>query len=110
MIRDILRVNFMLWGFIWSKKKYLREVYVLKRFFYFLFNKRKYHKKYVPNNLGENIHLDYVDYQLNFDFNLLTNETAVEYGQAIPYCYYNFAEFRYLRNINNHVMFVMKNT
>lgn len=56
-----------------------------------------------PFNSGFN----YVDYQLNFKFNLEKNDTAKKYGKVIPYCYYNFVELRYLNKINNHDMFIM---
>lgn len=52
--------------------------------------------------------INLVDYQLNFDFNLSNNEIANKYGQVIPYCYYNFAEFRYLQQTMNHHLFVMR--
>lgn len=70
---------------------------------------------FLPILSKKNIHIEnsynskftYIDYQLNFNFNLETCQIAKKYGTVIPYCYYNFAELRYLAKINNHDMFVM---
>lgn len=71
----------------------------------------KIFKKVDKNVQSDGYKKNYIDYQLNFPFNLETNETARKYGEAIPYCYYNFIEFKLLKNRNNHCMFVMiKNT
>lgn len=46
--------------------------------------------------------VDYVDYQLNFDFDLRTNEIVKKIGgKVIPYCYYQFVELRFLKKMLN---------
>lgn len=57
----------------------------------------------LPLNSGPN----YVDYQLNFKFNLGNNDIVLKYGHVFPYCYYNFAELMHIKKVNNHNMFVM---
>lgn len=53
--------------------------------------------------------LNYVDYQLNFEYDLNKNEYVNKYCEVIPYCYYNFSELRFIKKINNHNMIIMKN-
>lgn len=72
----------------------------------FILNKQK--PNVVQSDSGMADKTDYVDYQLNFVFDLQNNPVAKKYGKVVPYCYFNFSEFRFLRNIKNHNMFVMK--
>lgn len=76
----------------------------VKRFIKYLFPKLKINVDELYFEGGTN----YVDYQLNFDFNLMTNDLIKQYGKVIPYCYYTFPEFRYLHKVNNNCMFVMR--
>ena len=61
------------------------------------------------SNNSNSKQIDYIDYQLNFDFNLSENKIAQKYGEVFPYCYYNFAEFRFIQKTMNHDLFIMKN-
>lgn len=82
----------------------------LKRFLSFIFNKSSSCKnKISQENCSNTRNIDFVDYQLNFDFNLSDNKIAKKYGDVMPYCYYNFAEFRFIQRTMNHNLFVMKN-
>lgn len=76
----------------------------IKRFIKYLFPKLKIKVDELYFESGTN----YVDYQLNFDFNLMTNDLIKKYGKVFPYCYYTFCEFRYLHKVNNNCMFVMR--
>ena len=76
----------------------------IKRFIKYLFPKLKIKVDELYFERGT----DYVDYQLNFDFNLTTNDLLKTYGKVIPYCYYTFPEFRFLSNVDNNCMFVMR--
>ena len=52
--------------------------------------------------------INYVDYQLNFNFNLAENKNLLRCGVVIPYCYYNFIELRHISNICNHHCYIAK--
>lgn len=88
------------------KIKYIQQV---NRYRHYLFGFLPITSSKINTHVDEpfNSDFNYVDYQLNFKFNLGTNDTAKKYGRVIPYCYYNFAELRYLNKVNNHDMFVM---
>ena len=81
-----------------------------KKFRKFIFPKKNACQNMVVEDDNPNLNdIDLVDYQLNFDFNLSENKIAKKYGDVIPYCYYNFAEFRFIQRTMNHDLFVMKN-
>lgn len=78
----------------------------IKRFFQL--NEHLKTKTLIKTKITDPADFNWVDYQLNFDFNLAENKIAQKYGKVIPYCYYSFAELRYFKNIENHKMLIMK--
>ncbi|MGV7096559.1 class I SAM-dependent methyltransferase [Desulfovibrio sp. QI0434] len=52
--------------------------------------------------------INYLDYQLNFNFNLAENKNLLKCGVVIPYCYYNFIELRHISKISNHHCYIAK--
>jgi len=73
----------------------------MRRFIYYMLGKIK-----EDFNSADNV--NYVDYQMNFDFNLL-NSVALKHGEVIPYSYFGFIELLTFNKPLNYHMFVMIN-
>lgn len=76
----------------------------IERFINFLFKKPNNDDIIYEDSDGTN----WIDYQMNFNFNLIENDIAKKYGKVVPYCYYTFPKFRYIQKVNNNCMFVMR--